>query len=152
MDKFIYILRVIICYMAIFYLYVLIKKNLIKDARDNDVILIQDGRLNFKELVSKKCSISYIFNLLKKKNIKEIENVDCAILNREGEIVLYTKYANTSPLSLVIDGNIIEKNLRQIRKNRVWLNDILDDKEINVKDISYAFLLDNLVYIIKKET
>ena len=152
MDKFIYILRVIICYMAIFYLYVLIKKNLIKDARDNDVILIQDGRLNFKELVSKKCSISYIFNLLKKKNIKEIENVDCAILNREGEIVLYTKYANTSPLSLVIDGNIIEKNLRQIRKNRVWLNDILDDKEINIKDISYAFLLDNLVYIIKKET
>ena len=152
MDKFIYILRVIICYMAIFYLYVLIKKNLIKDARDNDVILIQDGRLNFKELVSKKCSISYIFNLLKKKNIKEIENVDCAILNREGEIVLYTKYSNTSPLSLVIDGNIIEKNLRQIRKNRVWLNDILDDKEINIKDISYAFLLDNLVYIIKKET
>ena len=138
--------------MAIFYLYVLIKKNLIKDTRDNDVILIQDGRLNFKELVSKKCSITYISHLLKKKKIKQIETVDCAILNREGEIVLYTKYANNSPLSLVIDGDIVERSLMQIRKNRRWLNDILEGKKIEITDISYAFLLNDAVYIIKKET
>ena len=55
--------------MLIFYLYILIKKNLIKDTRCNDVILIQDGRINFKELIIKKCSISYIFKVLKNKHI-----------------------------------------------------------------------------------
>lgn len=151
MENLINVLKVVICYMLIFYIYILIRKNLSKDTRENDVILIKNGRLNIKEIVAKKCSISYILKKLKSDNIKDIEYVDCAILNKDGDIIVYSKVTKEYPINLIIDGNINNATLKQLRKTKRWINDILDDNDIALIDVSYAFILDGLIYIIKKE-
>lgn len=150
MNNYIYILKTIICYMIIFYLYILIKKNLVKDTRYNDVILIKEGRINFKDLILKKCSLFSIIKILKENNIDGLEEVDCAILNREGEISLYTKYEKSNPTTLIIDGTINYRNLKQIRRSKKWITQLLDERRIKLEDISYAFLLNDSFYVIKK--
>ena len=76
---------------------------------------------------------------LRLKSIASVADVDYAILEQNGQISVFQK--NESPLShaVVIDGTVNEGLLNKIRKNKIWLDKIL--KEKNVRDIRDVFLL-----------
>ena len=65
---------------------------------------------------------------------------------------MYSKIEKSYPVNLILDGNINNGSLRQLRKTKRWINDILDDNDIDLMDVSYAFLLNESIYIIRKET
>ena len=55
------------------------------------------------------------------------------------------------PLPLVIDGVIKDDNLKLIKKSTRWLTNALNNKNVLLKDVFYAFYKDSEIYIIKKE-
>ena len=54
-------------------------------------------------------------------------------------------------MPLIVDGEVDENTLKNIKKNYIWLNDLLKSKHLKLNDIYYAFYRDNKTYIIKKD-
>ena len=57
---------------------------------------------------------------------------------------------NYYPLPIIVDGKIEKNALKDIKKDKRWLNMILYKKNIELKNVFYAFNKDNELYIIKK--
>jgi uncharacterized membrane protein YcaP (DUF421 family) len=117
-------------------------------------IVIMNGKIMENVLKKMKYRVSEILELLRNKNVFDVSQVDFAIIEPNGQISVLLKpeyqpltpkdmnlQVNPSGISteLVYDGIIIDENLRQLNKDRDWLN-----KELNkqgIKDISEVFLV-----------
>lgn len=114
-------------------------------------IIINDGKLNIKEMFRQRYSVNDLLISLRSQNIKGIHEVDYAILETNGNLSVFKKNEDNSyPLPLVIDGCIDNKTLVNIKKSKGWLENRLLDEGLTIKDIIYAFYKDNKVYIIRK--
>ena len=60
--------------------------------------------------------------------------------------VLYKNYQY--PVSLIVDGNVMNENLSLIKKNEDWLKKELLKKDLYVEMINYAYYKNNHVYFI----
>ena len=99
-------------------------------------ILIYRGKIDEKALKKENFTINELQERLRGNNITNISDVEYAILETSGEVTvvskpekrvvtledlnLEAKYQGI-PYELVIDGNIMEDNLRKIGKNYNWL-------------------------------
>ena len=132
-----------------------LKSNKFRDLIDGkESVIINNGKLNFNEMVKQKYNLNDLLLQLRDKQIRAIEEVDYAILENNGKLSVFKKDdkdKKTFPLPLILDGVIEEKNLNFINKNRKWLIDVLNKKNINQKDVFYAFYRKDDIYIIKKD-
>ena len=57
--------------------------------------------------------------------------------------------SSTAALSanVIIDGNIMEENLKSIKKNRMWLMNELDKKGLRVKNIMLATVENDILNV-----
>lgn len=117
-------------------------------------IVIMNGKIMENVLRKMKYRASEIMELLRNKNIFDLNQVDFAIIEPNGQISVLLKpeylpvtakdlNIKTSPSGisseLVYDGIIIEENLRPLNKDKNWLMKEL--KKQGVKDISEVFLV-----------
>lgn len=143
----------ILTLLQVFLAYLALKSNKIRrilDGREN--VIINNGKLNFKEMVKLRYNLSDLFIQLRDKGIKTIEEVEYAILETNGKLSIFEKKNSDKvfPLPLILDGKIEKDNLKYINKTEKWINNILINKKINLNDVFYAFYKDLDVYIIKK--
>lgn len=104
-------------------------------------ILIYRGKIDEKVLLKERFTINELQERLRGNNIVNIGDVEYAILETNGEVTVIQKpnKRNTMPedfnimpeyegipYDLVVDGVIMEDNLRKIGRNKDWLN-----KEVN---------------------
>jgi uncharacterized membrane protein YcaP (DUF421 family) len=113
------------------------------------LILIKNGTVNDINLKKARYSIEDLLMQLRKKDVFNLSEVEFALLEIDGELSVLKKatYNTVTPkdlnistpykgltLNLIVNGRIIESNLMLAEKDRAWLKEQLDLK--NIKDIT----------------
>lgn len=116
-------------------------------------IVIMNGKIMEKSLKKMKYRVSDIMALLRNRGVFDLNQVDFAIIEPNGQISVLKKpehmpltpkdmqikvMPNGISTELIYDGIIIEENLTQLNKDKAWLL-----KELNkqgIKDVSEVFL------------
>lgn len=129
-----------------------------KSTRDllegSPTIVIRKGELQREAMRKGKLDIHQLLHLLRSKDIFSINEVEYAILERDGSISVLPKSVYQSPTKgdlqvglkpvdlsyvLINDGEIIVDNLREIGKDGTWLNQELKKQRYpSIKDVFYA--------------
>lgn len=119
-------------------------------------IVIKNGKLLEHNMKKELYTINDLLEQLRILNIQNISDVEYGILETNGQLSVVlksqkravtpedlgieTKYEGIS-LDLIIDGEVIEHNLKLAKLDRNWLvNKLKEDGWDNPKDIFYAFL------------
>ena len=116
-------------------------------------VIINRGIVNFKEMTKQRYNIDDLLKALRDKSIKSLEEVDFALLENNGSLSVFTKGKEGSvyPLPVIVEGNILEDTLRQIKKDKKWLLNRLEIENYQLEDVFYAFYRNNSLFLIKKE-
>lgn len=115
-------------------------------------VIINNGKINFKEMVKQRYNLDDLLTQLREKKIKTIEDVDFAILENNGNLSVFSKYdsrVGEYPIAIILDGQINYQTLKKINKSQKWLEETLINKKVNLSEIFYAFYSNNSLYIIK---
>lgn len=119
-------------------------------------ILVERGKILYPELEKLRYNLSDLLEQLRIKNTPNIADVEFAILETNGELSVIpksqkrpmipedmqiaTKYEGL-PLTLVMDGRVVEENLTKAKVDRQWLDQELQRYNIqNVHDVLLASL------------
>lgn len=123
-----------------------------KVVNSQPLIVIENGRIVDSNLKKLRTTINELMMKLREKDIFNLDDVEYAIIERDGKLSVLVK-ANKKPITpydlnmevknsgllkdVVIDGNIIDKNLKLAGVDVTWLQNHL--KKNNIKDISDVF-------------
>lgn len=127
-----------------------------KYLENEPTIVIMNGKIMEKTLKKMKFRVSDITELLRNKDIFDMNEVDFAIIEPNGQLSVLKKpeFQNLTPKDmhiqkkpsgisseLIYDGILIEENLRQLEKDKNWLLSELKKKGItNISDVFIATL------------
>lgn len=119
----------------------------------NPSIIIEDGKLNFSEMVKQKYTLDDLLSQLRDKGYRTIEEIEYAILETSGTLSIFDNKKNKTPfpLPLILDGVIQNDTLNCLNKNKEWVNKFLKKKNISLENVFYAFYKENSIFIIKKD-
>lgn len=116
-------------------------------------LIICNGKVNYKEMVRQRYSMDDLLYSLRQKEIGSIFEIEYAFLEANGKLSLF-KYKpfglkREYPMPLILDGEINKVTLNKINKDEIWLKGELKKKNLNIKDIFYAFYKNKKIYLIK---
>lgn len=153
-------------YLAIFpivvlvVLEVLLAKISLKSKKFNEMmtgkpsLLIENGKIKFKELVKNRYTLNDLLLELRQNGIKNISDVEYAVLEQNGKLSVFKynvlKIKSDYPMPLIIEGDIQEETLKNLKKNKDWLVDKIHNRGMLVNDVFYCFYKNNKIYIINK--
>ena len=115
-------------------------------------VIINSGKINFKEMVKQRYNLDDLMTQLREFGVKSIEEVDYAVLETSGKLSIFNrelKMDGEYPIPLILDGKINYNTLKQIRKSKKWVDNILSNEKVNIENVFYAFYRKNQLYIIK---
>ncbi|KLV22349.1 DUF421 domain-containing protein [Niallia circulans] len=113
-------------------------------------LIIKNGKIDEKAMRSQRYNYDDLLIQLREKNIRNIADVEFAILETSGKLSVFEKEENKSSITipLIMDGIIQESNLERIGKTNLWLRQQLKDKGyVNIKNISFCSYQDGEFYI-----
>ena len=113
-------------------------------------VIIKDGVVNFSVMTKLRYSLDDLLSQLREKGVKNIDEVDYAILENSGNLSIF-KNTKDYPLPLILDGQVDYGVLKEIKKDEKWLNALIKENNINIENIFYAFYTKNKTYVIKKD-
>lgn len=117
-------------------------------------LIICNGKINYKEMVKQRYSLDDLLISLRQQGIKELDMVEYAFLEPNGELSVFKynlfKLKSSYPMPLILDGSIQKGALKHIHKTETWLKSELSNKNLTYEDIFYAFYKNKKIYIIKK--
>nr|WP_155816455.1 DUF421 domain-containing protein [Bacillus methanolicus] len=131
-------------------------------------IVIKNGKILEKAMASNKLNMDDLSMLLRLKNIFSVKDVDYAILEPNGQLSVLKKVelepvtkkdlkiTSSSrlylPTELIVDGEVVKKNLQELNLSEEWLNQQLLLQGIHkLEDVFFAELQsDGSIYIDKK--
>ena len=117
-------------------------------------LIINNGQINYKEMVKLRYSLEDLLFQLRQNSIKSIEEVEYAFLESNGKLSIFPynllKLKSSYPMPLIVDGKVQEDVLVEVNKSHSWLKKELAAKNLSSKDIFYAFLKKNKIYVIRK--
>jgi len=114
------------------------------------VVIINDGKIDEDQMKKQRYNFDDLLLQLREKNIRNIADVEFAILETSGKLSVFEKDEKTSGITipLIIDGVIQEKNLERIGKNRDWLERRLQKRGLTeYNDISFCSFQDGKFFI-----
>lgn len=117
------------------------------------ITIINNGKINYKEMIKQRYTLDDLLLQLRQSNIKNISDVEYAVLENNGKLSIFKynliKSKTDFPLPLIVDGCIQNKTLLYLNKDKNWLNSKLIKYDINIKNVFYAFYKKNKFYLIK---
>ena len=134
----------ILVILEVLFAYLSVKSNTFRTIIDGKPsIIICNGKINYSEMVKQRYTLDDLLISLRDKEIDNIEDVEYAFLEPNGKLSIFKynpyRLRSSFPMPLILDGQIQNKTLKVIRKNKYWLLDELKNKNLNEKDIFYAF-------------
>lgn len=118
-------------------------------------LIISNGTVNYHEMVKQRYSLEDLLLALRQRSIKDISEVEYAFLESNGKLSIFkygpVKIKSSYPMPLIIDGKLEENTLKKIKKDELWLSKMLNEQNVKMKDVFYAFYKKKKIYIIKKE-
>lgn len=116
--------------------------------KDNqDIILVHNGNINFHELINN-YSYSKLANYLKRHKIN-LDEIEYCIKNNNHLTVIKNKDINSYPVSIILDGKLLNENLKLIHKSEDWLKEELLKEHLLINMVNYAYYKNNRVYFVK---
>lgn len=112
-------------------------------------IIIKRGKINFSLMTKIRYSLDDLLSQLRDKGIKSLEDVEYAVLENSGTLSVFEK-GKDYPMPLISDGVVDYETLKEIGKNKKWLSNMLDKKDLIIDNIFYAFYKNEQLYVIKK--
>jgi uncharacterized membrane protein YcaP (DUF421 family) len=119
-------------------------------------IVIENSRIVEDELRRQRLNLNDLLEQLRLKNVSDISDVEYAILETSGQLSVILKSDKRPvepqdlkispeyeglPITLIIDGQVINDNLKKVQLDMVWLQNELGKYGIkNVKDVFFASL------------
>lgn len=117
-------------------------------------LIICDGKINYKEMVKQRYSLDDLLISLRQKEIRDISMIEYAFLEPNGQLSIFKynffKLKSPYPVALILDGVIQSSVLKHIHKTDTWIINTLNNNNLKVKDIFYAFYKNKKIYVIKK--
>jgi uncharacterized membrane protein YcaP (DUF421 family) len=116
-------------------------------------IIIKNGKIDEHEMRKQRYNFDDLLLQLREQKIRNIADVEFAILETSGKLSIFEKRSNGPKdggftIPLIIDGEILEENLRTINKTNFWLRQQLRQKDIiNLKEISFCSYQDGEFFI-----
>jgi uncharacterized membrane protein YcaP (DUF421 family) len=127
-------------------------------------VAIQNGKILEHNMRKMRYTLDYLNQELREKNVFDINEVLFAILETSGTLTVLKKpqyrpvtrqdlWIATKPeqrlsIELIMDGNIIDKNLRENQITHSWLKNEVNKRRLHIKDVTYAVLgADGHLYI-----
>ena len=129
-------------FLQIMISFLTIKSERIKRVIDGTpVILVDQGRLNVKEMKRLRITINDLFEQLRIGNCPSLFDVEYAIMESNGELSIITTSQQTRlPMVVISDGVIYEDNLLKVGSSREKLFSALKIRGIDdVEDVFVAF-------------
>lgn len=121
-------------------------------------IVIEKGRLDYRELQKQRINLNDLMEQLRSNDILNLSDVEFAILETDGklnvipksqkrpvtpeDLKIQTPYEGI-PYTLIMDGHIHHQNLTRANKKLSWLYQQLAEKNVKAKDVFYAGLDSN---------
>ena len=115
----------------------------------NPVILIENGRILQNNLRMTRITLDELMGHLREKDVLNPEKVQYAILETDGNLSVFpypkevpasAKDAGIStkpqhmPITIISDGILLEENLTRAKKDRAWLNRVLDAERCTLRE------------------
>ena len=115
-------------------------------------MIINKGKLDFKEMIKQRYNLDDLLLQLREQQIKSLEEIEYAILENNGKFSIFPYQDKKSdfPLPLILDGQIQSDTIQLLKKDREWLNLLLNKEKVKIEDIFYAFYKGSKTFIIKK--
>lgn len=116
-------------------------------------ILIYRGKIDEKALKKERITINELQERLRNNDIVNLSEVEYAILETSGQITVIQKPEKRGvtledlkleaeyegiPYDLIIDGKVMETNLKKIGKNTKWLNNQLNPFKLKIENVLIA--------------
>ena len=115
--------------------------------------IIKRGHINYQEMVRQKYNLDDLLTQLREKGYRNIEEIEYAILENNGTLSVFPynkiRFNSPIPLAIILDGKINDTVLKEVGKDRLYIEKLLIKKKLNIKDIFYAFYKDNSIFVIK---
>lgn len=114
-------------------------------------VIIKNGKVNYKEMINQKYNLDDLLSQIREKGYRNIEEIEYAILENNGclSIFEYAGKKSPFPMPIILDGKVQVDALKHLNKDASWVNVILKRRNIELKDVFYAFYKDKNVFIIK---
>jgi len=117
-------------------------------------LIIVNGKINYHEMVKQRYSMDDLLLSLRQKEIRNIEEVEYAFLEPNGKLSIFKynffRFRSAYPMPLIVDGAIQKKALKYIHKTTPWLEIELKKKNLELKDVFYAFYRNKKIYLVKR--
>lgn len=129
-------------------------------------IIIENGKINIKELTSLRFSIDDLFEQLRSNGYMSVAEVAFAILETNGQLSIVPSADNrpvtakdfnfisdaTLPRNIIKDGELDENNLSSIGRDKNWLKKMLKSHNVSIEEV-FLFTSDGKesFYLQKKE-
>lgn len=115
-------------------------------------LIIDKGKVNYKEMVKQRYTIDDLLFELRQKGIKSLESVEYALLEPNGKLSIFEKkiFDKNYPLPLIVDGEIQSSTLKRLHKSSLWLEEALRKNQITKDEVFYCFYKGYKLFIIKK--
>lgn len=113
------------------------------------VILVENGKIMQENLRKTRVTLDELSGHLREKDILNIENVQYAILETDGNLSVfpYPQYLPASakdakiqtqkqslPITVVCDGKLLKQNLAVSGKNKTWVDRVLKEKGASLQE------------------
>ena len=131
--------------------YISMKSKKVRDILDgNPSIIIENGKVNFKEMKKQRYNIEDLLMQLRDNSIKSINDVEYAVLETNGKLSIFKKDNNNDyPLPLILNGIIDYNTLKRINKSKKWLMIEINKRNLELDEVFYCFYSNNNLYIIE---
>lgn len=118
-------------------------------------VIINRGKVDFEVMLKQRYNLDDLLTQLRNQGIRSIEEVDYAILETSGKLSVFekeNKKGGAYPLPVILDGKIQEDVLFQIKKTKAWLENALEEEQVKLENVFYAFYRNQKLFLIKDET
>ena len=106
-------------------------------------LIISNGKINYHEMVKQRYTLDDLLISLRQKEIRDITEVEFAFLEPNGKLSIFKykplKIKSIYPMPIILDGKIDEDSLKNIKKDKIWLNNIMDNNDVMLEEVFYAF-------------
>ena len=113
-------------------------------------VIVKNGQIDFTAMRKIRYSLDDLMSQLREKGIKSLEEVDYAVLENSGTLSVFQN-TKDYPLPLILDGVIDYDTLKEIKKDKKWLDKMLSKEKLVLNDVFYAFYKTGRMYIITKK-